>query len=62
MTTATSGSSRRHFLMTSGTMMILGHKSLAMSARYSHLSPAHQRQALERLATREPEVGLQGWN
>jgi len=31
---------------------ILGHKTLAMTARYSHLSPGHQRQALERLADR----------
>jgi len=32
---------------------ILGHKTLAMTARYSHLSPGHQRQALERLADRQ---------
>ncbi len=29
---------------------ILGHKTLTMTARYSHLSPGHQRQALDRLA------------
>ncbi len=32
---------------------ILGHKTLAMTARYSHLSPGHQRHALERLAERQ---------
>jgi integrase len=32
---------------------ILGHKTLAMTVRYSHLSPGHQRQALERLADRQ---------
>lgn len=32
---------------------ILGHKTIAMTARYSHLSPGHQRQALERLADRQ---------
>lgn len=32
---------------------ILGHKTLTMTARYSHLSPGHQRQALERLADRK---------
>lgn len=32
---------------------ILGHKTLAMTARYSHLSPGHQRHALERLADRQ---------
>ncbi len=32
---------------------ILGHKTLAMTARYAHLSPGHQRQALERLADRQ---------
>ncbi len=31
---------------------ILGHKTVAMTARYSHLSPGHQRQALERLVDR----------
>ena len=31
---------------------ILGHKTLVMTQRYSHLSPAHQRQAVERLARR----------
>ncbi len=31
---------------------ILGHKTLQMTARYSHLSPSHQREALERLTTR----------
>jgi integrase len=35
---------------------ILGHKTLTMTQRYSHLSPEHQRQALERLATRKSEV------
>jgi len=31
---------------------ILGHKTLVMTQRYSHLSPAHQRQAVERLVRR----------
>ena len=34
---------------------ILGHKTLVMTQRYSHLSPEHQRQALERLVLRQPE-------
>ena len=29
---------------------IMGHKTLAIIARYSHLSPGHRRDALERLA------------
>ena len=35
---------------------ILGHKTLAMTQRYSHLSPEHQRQAVERLATRKRDT------
>jgi integrase len=31
---------------------ILGHKTITMTQRYAHLSPGHQRQALERLADR----------
>jgi hypothetical protein len=31
---------------------ILGDKTLVMTQRYSHLSPAHQRQAVERLVRR----------
>lgn len=43
----------------------LGHKALAMTARYSHLTPGHQRQAFERLADRQdrqtgPKSGEQG--
>jgi hypothetical protein len=33
---------------------ILGHKTLVMTQRYSHLSPEHQRQAVERLVPAEP--------
>ena len=33
---------------------ILGHKTLVMTQRYSHLSPEHQRQAVERLVRTEP--------
>lgn len=33
---------------------ILGHKTLLMTARYSHLSPGHQREALERLTVQHP--------
>ena len=32
---------------------ILGHKTLTMTQRYSHLSPEHQRQAVDRLVTRK---------
>ncbi|MBS1117684.1 MAG: hypothetical protein H6Q87_2068, partial [candidate division NC10 bacterium] len=32
---------------------ILGHKTIVMTQRYSHLSPGHQRMALEKLADRE---------
>ena len=28
---------------------LAGHKTLVMTIRYSHLSPSHQRQAVERL-------------
>jgi hypothetical protein len=28
---------------------LMGHKTIAMTLRYSHLSPGHQRQAVERL-------------
>src|SRR5262245_5999652 len=35
---------------------ILGHKTLTMTQRYSHLSPEHQRRALERLATRKRDT------
>lgn len=31
-----------------------GWKSLAMVARYAHLSPSHRRDAIERLAARRP--------
>jgi hypothetical protein len=31
-----------------------GWKSLAMMARYAHLSPSHRKDAIERLATRRP--------
>jgi integrase len=34
---------------------ILGHKTIVMTQRYSHLSPGHQRMALEKLADREAE-------
>ena len=33
---------------------ILGHKTLVMTQRYSHLSPDHQRPAVERLVPAEP--------
>ena len=40
---------------------ILGHKTLTMTQRYSHLSPEHQRQAVERLVTRKRDtVGATG--
>jgi integrase len=31
---------------------LMGHKSMAMTLRYSHLSPGHRRTAIERLVTR----------
>ena len=36
---------------------ILGHKTLVMTQRYAHLSPAHQRNAVERLARRRGGSG-----
>jgi len=35
---------------------LLGHKSIAMTVRYSHLSPAHTLAAVERLASPNPEA------
>jgi hypothetical protein len=35
---------------------LLGHKSLAMTVRYSHLSPTHTLAAVERLAGVIPEA------
>lgn len=39
---------------------LMGHKTMAMTLRYSHLSPGHRRTAIERLVTRatmaSPEV------
>ena len=31
---------------------LMGHKTMAMTQRYSHLSPGHRRTAIERLVTR----------
>ena len=31
---------------------LMGHKSMAMTLRYAHLSPGHTRTAIERLVTR----------
>jgi len=33
---------------------LMGHKSMAMTLRYSHLSPEHRRAAIERLVSRRP--------
>jgi hypothetical protein len=33
---------------------LLGHKSIAMTVRYSHLAPAHTLAAVERLAGNNP--------
>jgi integrase len=33
---------------------LMGHKTMAMTLRYSHLSPGHRRTAIERLVTRAP--------
>ena len=38
---------------------ILGHKTLVMTQRYAHLSPAHQRNVVERLARRRGARGKQ---
>jgi site-specific recombinase XerD len=32
---------------------LMGHKSMAMTLRYAHLSPGHRRNAIERLASRQ---------
>jgi hypothetical protein len=34
---------------------LLGHKTIAMTLRYSHLSPDHKRKAMEALESRFPE-------
>ena len=43
---------------------VLGHKTMAMTLRYSHLSPGHRRTAIERLVTRattaNPEASAGG--
>ena len=33
---------------------LLGHKTMAMTARYAHLAPSHKLRALETLVTRYP--------
>ena len=38
---------------------ILGHKTLVITQRYAHLSPAHQRERMERLARRRGGAGKQ---
>ena len=35
---------------------LMSHKTMAMTLRYSHLSPAHRRTAIERLMTRAGTV------
>jgi hypothetical protein len=35
---------------------LLGHKSIAMTVRYSHLSPTHTLAAVERLGRTTPEA------
>jgi site-specific recombinase XerD len=32
---------------------LMGHKTMAMTLRYSHLSPGHRQTAIERLVTRQ---------
>jgi site-specific recombinase XerD len=32
---------------------LMGHKTMAMTLRYSHLSPGHRRTAIERLVSRQ---------
>ena len=38
---------------------LMGHKTMAMTLRYSHLSPGHRRAAIERLVTRATTVDPQ---
>lgn len=37
---------------------LMGHKTLAMTLRYAHLSPSHQRQAVERLVQDVSDTGI----
>lgn len=41
---------------------LLGHKTLKMTARYAHLSPSHQRQAVERLVAKATGTGTDTGN
>jgi len=36
---------------------LMGHKTIAMTLRYAHLSPGHQRQAVERLVAGRSDTG-----
>ena len=40
---------------------LMGHKTMAMTLRYSHLSPGHRRTAIERLVTRTTTAEPQGY-
>jgi hypothetical protein len=42
-----------------GIQEALGHKSIAMTVRYSHLSPDFLQEAVDRLVTPEPEADAQ---
>jgi len=35
---------------------LMGHKTITMTVRYAHLAPAHQREAIERLAQKRTDT------
>jgi len=37
----------------------MGHKTIAMTVRYAHLAPSHQREASERLASPRAVIAVQ---
>jgi integrase len=39
---------------------LMGHKTITMTVRYAHLAPAHQREAIERLAQKRTDTTTTG--